>query len=268
MVRLDDLARNRNPRQTPDTHNRIASSEVAPQVLGATQLPDAYGCQPDVRPGREAEEEAEDDEAGHCGASGQPDAEDHDDGEDGGEDHGVERAYLVGVEPRQPAPEDGPDIEDDEALVGEVLAEPRVQGVAAYVRERHEQRPLEEVDGGDGEGEDAVAEDSQVGFCAGAVLGREAAADEDAADAQQEDGEEAEAAGCPGPAELGDQVLQHEWVDDAAEGAAGGAAAGGEAAAEFEPVPDGGEGGGEDEGGGGSAEDAEDEHEVPVFCWG
>ncbi|KFY90824.1 hypothetical protein V500_04936 [Pseudogymnoascus sp. VKM F-4518 (FW-2643)] len=221
---------------------------------------------PDVRPGREPEEEAEDDEAGHCGASGQPHAEDHDDGEDGSEDHSVKRANLISVEPRQPAPKNRPNIEDDKALVREVLAEPRMERVATYIRQRHEQRPLKEIDSRDCECEDAIAEDAQVGFSAGAVLGREAAADEDAADGEEEDGEEAEAAGCPGPADLGDQVLQHEGVDDAAEGAAGGAAAGGEAAAELEPVPDGGEGGGEDEGCGGAAEDAEDEHEVPLVA--
>ncbi|KFY53021.1 hypothetical protein V496_07969, partial [Pseudogymnoascus sp. VKM F-4515 (FW-2607)] len=245
VVRLDDLARDRDPRQAADTHDGVAGREVAPQVL--------------------AEEEAEDDEARHCGAGGEPDAEDHDDGEDGGEDHGVECADLVCVEARQPAPEDGPDVEDDEALVGEGLAEARVQRVAAYVRQRHEQRPLEQVDGGDGEGEDAVAEDAQVGFGAGVVLGGQAAADEHAADGEEEDGEEAEAAGCPRPADLWDEVLQHERVDDAAQGAAGGADARGEAAAELEPVPDCGEGGREDERRRGAAQDPKDEHEVPVL---
>ncbi|KFY84590.1 hypothetical protein V498_07801 [Pseudogymnoascus sp. VKM F-4517 (FW-2822)] len=255
VVRLDDLASDRNPRQAADTHDRVAGGEVAPQVLGAAQLPDAHG----------AEEEAEDDEARHCGAGGEPDAEDHDDGEDGGEDHGVECADLVCVETRQPAPEDGPDVEDDEALVGEGLAEARVQRVAAYVRQRHEQRPLQQVDGGDGEGEDAVAEDAQVGFGAGVVLGGQAASDEHAADGEEEDGEEAEAAGCPRPADLRDEVLQHERVDDAAQGAAGGADARGEAAAELEPVPDCGEGGREDERRRGAAQDPKDEHEVPVL---
>ncbi|KFZ15080.1 hypothetical protein V502_05785 [Pseudogymnoascus sp. VKM F-4520 (FW-2644)] len=190
---------------------------------------------PDVRPGREAEEETEDDEPRHCGSSGQPHAKDHDDGEDGSEDHSVKRANLISVEPRQPAPKNRPNIEDNKALVREVLAEPRMERVATYIRQRHEQRPLKEIDSRDADGE-------------------------------EEDGEEAEAAGCPGPADLGDEVLQHEGVDDAAEGAAGGAAAGGEAAAELEPVPDGGEGGGEDEGCGGAAEDAEDEHEVPLVA--
>ncbi|KFY30049.1 hypothetical protein V494_08303 [Pseudogymnoascus sp. VKM F-4513 (FW-928)] len=149
---------------------------------GSSVVPETRKWQssgPDSPAGGEPEEETEDYEARHGGSRGQPNAEHHDDGEHGGDDHGVEGAYLVCVEPGQPAAEDRPDVEDDEALVGEVLAEARVQGVAAY-------------------------------------------------------------------------------------GAAGGAEAGGEAATDFEPVPDCGEGGGEDEGCGAAAEDAEDEHEMPV----
>ena len=160
VIRLYNLPRNRNAGEAPDTHNRVAGSEVAAQILGAAQLADADGCQADVGAGRETKEEAEDDDPGHGSAGGEPDAEDHDDGKDGGYDHGVEGAYFVGVEAGEPAPEDGADVKDDEALVGEILAEAGVQRVAAYVRQRDEERPFQQVDGGDGECEDAVAEDA------------------------------------------------------------------------------------------------------------
>ncbi|KFX90942.1 hypothetical protein O988_07974, partial [Pseudogymnoascus sp. VKM F-3808] len=202
-----------DPRQATETHKRIRGGEVLAQILGAAELPDTHGCEPDVGAGREAEEEAEDDEARH-GRAGC-----------------VKRPNLIRIKPRQPAPKHRPNIQDNKALVREILAKPRGQGVAADIRQRHKQRPLD-----------------QVRFSARSALSGQAAADEHASDGEEEHGEEAE--------------------DYAAEGAAGGADAGGEAAAGFEPVAYCSEGGGEDEGCGSAAEDAEDEHEVPVFCGG
>ncbi|KFX86376.1 hypothetical protein V490_09099, partial [Pseudogymnoascus sp. VKM F-3557] len=231
-----DLSRDRDPRQASETHKRIRGGEVFAQILGAAELPDTHGCESDVGPRSEAEEEAEYDEARH--------------GRAGCDDHGIKRPNLIRIKPRQPAPENRPDIKNNKALVREILAKARGQGVAGDIRQRHKQRPLD-----------------QVRFSARSALSGQAAADEHAPDGEEEHGEEAEGAHGPCPADLGDQVLQHEGVDYAAQGAAGGADAGGEAAAGFEPVAYCGEGGGEDEGCGGAAEDAEDEHEVPVFCW-
>lgn len=97
------------------------------------------------------------------------------------------------------------------------------------------------------------------------LRGWETTSDKKVGGAAQHEAQQGEHADGPGPAELGEQGLEHQREDDAANGAAGGREARGEAAAAHEEVAYGREGRSEEEGACEACKGAEGENEVPQF---
>ena len=294
----DQAPRNRNPRQRPERHQRIARSIIPPIHPCITQLSDANRREADIRPAREAEQRRKDNRQRQPRVAlrrrqqvaRQPEREARDQTHDERGDHGVEAAELVGDEARGEAAEAGAGVDDGDELVGEGGGDGAGgEGVAGEVRDGGEEAPLDEEDADGGE-EDVAAlreEDARGGEhgapvgCerrgggvfvgvggggAGAVHGGEAGAREEDAESAEEEHDEAEDARGPCPAELGEEALQHQWVDHAGEGAAGRGDAGGGGPATVEPVGDGGDGGCEEEGAAQAGKKGENKEEGPVRC--
>ena len=141
------------------------------------------------------------------------------------------------------------------------------EGVATQIRERHEEAPLDEEDGRGREREDGVAEDGKVRQQGAQVggSGRQAGADEEVGEDQQDQVDEGDDAGGPGETHAGEEGLQDEREDDAAHAAARGGEAGCLPALDEEEMPDGGDGRGEDQRGAEPANDAKDDQEVPIL---
>ena len=196
-------------------------------MFDLAQLSNADGRQRDARPGREAEEQGEGDDEGEegwlfgscssCGCGRKPEAERGDQTERDGEQHGVEAADAVGDEARQVAAKARADVEDGEHLVAEGGGDAVRQAVRADVGERDEEAPLDEEDAERRQGEDARAEDAEVGQDRGERerFGREAGADEEVGDDQQDQVDECDHACRPGETDAWQECLQQERQQDA-----------------------------------------------------
>ena len=151
------------------------------------------------------------------------------------------------------------------------------EGVGGDVRDRDEEGEFDEEDARCGEEEDGVLEDAEVrtyipsyvcrwdvflpGFYT--IARGQARADEEVRDAEEEEEDEGEDTCRPAETDEGEEPLQHEGEDNAADGAACCCEAGRCGSSTHEPVRDGADGGGEDEGGAEAGDDGEGEDEVP-----
>ncbi|KXH61109.1 hypothetical protein CSAL01_05714 [Colletotrichum salicis] len=237
-------------------------------MLRLAQPANAHGTDTDIIPAREPKQHGENHHARRRRTRGQPNRQARNHGQHNSGHITIKRPSPISPPPGQRPTEDAAGIKNRQDGKRKGLAEPFAERVTRDIRQRDKQRKLHEEDARRRETKRRAAKDARVRVRARVARRREARAYQKIGGAAEGEADEADGADGPAPADDGEEGLHHEREDDAADGAAGGGHACGEAAAALEPVAYGCDGGGEDEGAAEAAEDAEGDHEVPVYWEG
>lgn len=206
----NQLPRDGNPRQTPKAHKRIARRVIPPVVFDFTQLRYAYGRQRDPRAAGKSEDQREDDDERDIPAGGEPQRQNGDEAQENRADHCIEVAEFVCDQAGEIPAETGPDVQERKELVGECSVDASLDRVGGEVAERDEEAPFHEEDAQSREGEDRVSEDSKIrenGFLRG-LLGGKAGFDAQVRHDEEDEVNQGEDAGGPGPADAWKEGLQ------------------------------------------------------------
>lgn len=219
-------------------------------MLRPTQPPNTHRSYAHIAPAREAKQHRKQHQPRRVPTRRQPDPETRHDGQDDHEKVDIEWPDLIPPVARQCTPKRARRVQNRQDLERERGTEPLGTRIRRDVRNGDEERKLQEENPHGREEEGPVPEDAEVRVGARVVRGRETAPDEEVGRAGEQQAQEGEDADGPAPAQLGEQRLEHQRENDAADGAARGCEAGGEAPPAHEEVAWGGEGRGEEEGAG------------------